>query len=138
MKDLIDKFTLAALKHHDDGATREFYRRLREDRKFQTTACKACQHTAYPPRPFCPACFSKDVEWVDVATDGTLYAFTTQARGLRFMAPDVVGVVEIEGIGRIVSKINAPLDKLAIGQKVRFEPFEVSEDLVVHSYSPVL
>ena len=68
----------------------------------------------------------------------TLYAFTTQKMSLRFMAPDVIGVVDIPGLGRIVSKINSKFENLAIGQKLRFEPFEISEDLTVHSFTPVI
>lgn len=138
MKQLIDKFTWRAIEHDDDGATLEYYRRLREERKFFSTSCKSCKHVAYPPRPFCPKCFSEDIEWTDVgALGGTLYAFTTQATALRFMAPDVIGIVEVPGVGRILSKINAKLDEVRIGMKLRFEPFQVSDQITVHTYTPV-
>jgi len=139
MKELIDEFTWKAIKHHADGATEEYYRRLREDKTFQTTRCTSCDVTSYPPRPFCPKCFGEAIEWVDIgATEGiTLYAFTTQKTSLRFMAPDVIGVVDIPGVGRVVSKINGKLSDLQIGQKLRFEPFEISEDLTVHSFTPL-
>ena len=139
MKDLVDEFTWKAIKHNADGATLEYYRRLREDKKFYTTHCSSCGTTSYPPRPFCPACFSETIEWVDVgATVGvTLYAFTTQKTSLRFMAPDVIGVVDIPGVGRVLSKINGKLKDLQIGQKLQFEPFEISGDMTVHSFTPV-
>jgi uncharacterized protein len=139
MKDLIDEFTWKAVKHHADGATLEYYRRLREEKKFYTTRCTGCATTSYPPRPFCPSCFCEDVEWVDVGSSGgaTLYAFTTQKMSLRFMAPDVIGVVDIPGVGRVISKINGKLSDLQIGQKLRFEPFEISEDMTVHSFTPI-
>ncbi len=137
MKEQIDAYTKRAIDHHDDGATGEYYRLLRETKKFHTTKCPKCEHTAYPPRPFCPACFHDEVDWVDISGEATLYAFTTQSRALRFVAPDVIGIVEVPGVGRIATKINAKLSDLKIGQKVRFEPFEVSDELVVHSYTPV-
>lgn len=140
MKELIDEFTWKAIKHHADGATVEYYQRLRAEKRFYTTRCTSCATTSYPPRSFCPSCFSDAIEWVDVGeTPGmTLYAFTTQKMSLRFMAPDVIGVVDIPGLGRIVSKINSKFENLAIGQKLRFEPFEISEDLTVHSFTPVI
>lgn len=137
MKDQIDKYTWKALKHHDDGALREYYQLLRETKTLHTTRCVKCENIAYPPRPFCPSCFHDEVSWVPIGEKATLYAFTTQARALRFVAPDVIGVVEIEGVGRILTKINARLEELKIGQELKFEPFEISEKLVVHSYTPV-
>lgn len=137
MKDLIDKYTWEAINHDNDGATLEYYRSLGEDGLFRTTACNDCGKVAYPPRPFCPACFSENIEWTDIGERGaTLYAFTSQARALRFGAPAVIGIVEIPGVGRILSKINAKLDELKIGQPLEFEPFQVSEKITVHTYTP--
>ena len=137
MKERIDQLTWQAILHHDDGAVTEFYRLLRETRRLHTTRCNACGHTAYPPRPFCPKCFAEEPSWVDIGDGATLYAFTTQARGLRFMAPDVVGVVDLPGVGRITSVILGRFDELRIGQPLRFEPVDVSKDLVVHGFRPV-
>lgn len=138
MKNIIDKYTWQAIEHDEDGTASEYYRRLREEKKFYTTKCKSCSHVAYPPRPFCPKCFSEDVEWVDVGTKGgTLYAFTTQGTALRFMAPDVIGIVEIPGVARVLSKINGKLADMKIGMKLKFEPFDVSDKITVHTYTPV-
>jgi uncharacterized OB-fold protein len=136
MSDPATHFTWLAIEHHDDGAVREFYRRLREDRQLCTTRCTACARFAYPPRPFCPHCLCEKVEWVPIGEGATLYAFTTQQRALRFKAPDVVGIVEVPGVGRIASKINAPYDALRIGQRLRFEPLDLGDELTVASFSP--
>ena len=136
MKDLIDELTWKAILHHEDGATAEYYRRLKETRRLWTTRCAACAHVCYPPRPFCPKCLAEQQEWIEIGQGATLYAFTTQARALRFVAPDVIGVVELPGVGRIVSKIEAKLDALRIGMPLRFRVLEVSKDLVVHAFEP--
>ena len=57
-------------------------------------------------------------------------------RALRFVAPDVIGVVELPEVGRILSTIAAPFDALAIGQPLRFEPLELAPSLVVPSFVP--
>ena len=137
MKELIDQYTWLAIEQHDDGVVVEFYLRLREDKKLMTTRCGVCGKPSFPPRPFCPGCFSRNVEWVEIGQTGTLYAFTTQLRGLRFVAPDVIGVVELPDVGRVLSKINAPYEALTIGEPLRFEPLEVSAELVVPSFSPI-
>ena len=137
MKDLIDKFSWESIQHDDDGATMEYYRSLREDGVFRSTKCKDCGKVSYPPRFFCPACFSTNTEWTDIGVlGGALYAFTTQARALRFGAPAVIGIVDIPGVGRILSKINAKLDELEIGRKLKFEPLKVSDKITVHTYTP--
>jgi hypothetical protein len=136
MKDLVDPLTLHAIQHHDDGASAEYYRRLKETRRLWTTRCAACAKLCYPPRPFCPHCFAERQQWVEIGEGATLYAFTTQARALRFVAPDVIGVVEVPGVGRIVSKIEARLEELRIGMPMRFVVLEISPDLVVHAFRP--
>jgi len=137
MKQIIDNSTWAAIEHDADGVCGEYYRRLREEKKLCTTQCKKCSHVSYPPRPFCPACFSEEIEWTEIGGGATLYAFTVQARSLRFMKPDVIGIVDIPGVGRILSKINGKLEEMKIGLKLKFEPFQVSDKITVHTFTPV-
>lgn len=136
MKELIDQTTLHAVFHYGDDAVQEFYRRLR-NHEFSSTRCRACREIAFPPRSFCPSCHARDVEWIDLPSRGTLYAFTTQERSLRFMAPDVLGLVELDGVGHILSLILAPLHELSIGQPVELSFHAISEQLVVHAFRPI-
>jgi uncharacterized OB-fold protein len=89
----------------------------------------------YPPRPFCPRCFGP-VVWVDLPRRAKLYAFTQQERATRFTKPDVIGLVEIEGLGTILSKINAPFEALTIGQDLELDPVVVSDEITVHAWKP--
>lgn len=136
MKDIIDSATARAVAYNADGATALFYEKLR-NRSFQSTHCEACGRTAYPPRLFCPTCGSHAVVWRDLPREGTLYAFSQQDRSLRFFKPDVLGLVELPGVGFVFSRIDAPLDSLRIGQKVTVDFFEISPDLWVHQFRPV-
>ncbi|MDP6934231.1 MAG: zinc ribbon domain-containing protein, partial [Myxococcota bacterium] len=104
----LDDFTSQALGQFGTQATQEMYRRLREDRQLCATRCTACGAGAFPPREHCPDCFGAEVEWMPIE-EGTLYAFTTQARGVRFTAPEVVGVVEVEGVGLMFAPIAGTL-----------------------------
>ncbi|MEW6777437.1 MAG: zinc ribbon domain-containing protein [Bdellovibrionota bacterium] len=136
MKQIIDKFTSQAIEREEDGATAEYYRRLREEKQFCSTKCKDCKHVSYPPRPFCTKCFSENIEWTPIGDGATLYAFTYQSKSLRFMKPDVIGIVDIPGVGRVLSKINAKYEDLKVGQKLKFEPFVISDKITVHSFTP--
>lgn len=40
-------------------------------------ACAACETVCYPPRDACPRCFSIDLRWREVTTDGEVIAHTT-------------------------------------------------------------
>lgn len=56
--------------------TGRFWDALAEGR-FTTTRCDHCQKLTFPPKSFCPHCWSKDVTWSDVPTSGTVYTKTT-------------------------------------------------------------
>jgi uncharacterized OB-fold protein len=79
---------------------------------------------------------SVDVEWIDLAGRGRLVAFSTQERGLRFNAPEVLGLVDLDEGVRMLSRIAAPFDSLHIGQRVVVEFFDVAPDEVLHQFTP--
>jgi hypothetical protein len=133
MKDLIDQRTIEGLRHYGDDATQRYYQLLR-DGEFKSTRCNACGETAYPPREFCPQCHCQVVSWVDLPREGTLYAFTTQDRAFRFIEPEVIGLVELDGVGRILTHVKGTMADLTIGQRVTFALHTISEQLVVPSF----
>ena len=90
-----------------DRAAEEFFSRLAEG-SFQTTRCRGCGEIHYPPRVVCPACLGEDLEWVDMPREGSLLAFTQQKDAIRCRKPDVLGLVELEGIGNVFTRIDAP------------------------------
>ena len=101
------------------AAAREYYRRLGEGR-LATTYCPACDLLRFPPRERCATCGAPH-DWRELSGRGTVYAFTQQERGLRFTAPDVLGVVELEEGVRVFGVIAAPFESLSIGQRVELE-----------------
>lgn len=44
--------------------------------RFFTTRCDACAKTTFPPKSFCPHCWSKGVQWQEIATGGIVYSET--------------------------------------------------------------
>ena len=57
--------------------TAPFFDGLNEH-KLMIQRCKACGPYFYP-RPFCPSCFSWDVEWFEASGKGKLYSFDQKA-----------------------------------------------------------
>jgi uncharacterized OB-fold protein len=98
-------------------AAREFYRRL--DRgDLATTFCARCDTPSFPPRERCPNCLEA-AAWRALSGRGSVYAFTQQERGLRFTAPDVVGIAELEEGVRVFGVFEEEFRSLAIGQPIQ-------------------
>lgn len=132
--EIIKTYTRKALDHYGDSATKKFYDFLSK-REFRTTKCKKCEKPFFPPRDFCPFCLGEELEWINMPEKGRLYAFTQQERSLRFGKPDVIGIVEIEGVGRILTRIAASFESLRIGMEVKLDFIDVG-GLVLHQFRP--
>jgi len=99
---------------------------LRDRKKILGTRCTACARVYVPPRKVCPACFVENSEWVEVADQGTLLAYTVTRRQLAALpekAPVLFGLIKLDGadtgllhyLGEV-----APAD-LRIGLRVKAE-----------------
>jgi len=117
-------------------AAEEFFSRL-ERGEFQTTRCRGCGEMHYPPHIVCPSCLGEDMEWVDLPREGTLLAFTQQADAIRCRKPDVLGLVELEGIGNVITRIHAPLEDLHIGLEVTFDTWTSLDGVALHQFRPL-
>lgn len=92
---------------------------LREGR-MQIQECKACGNKYYYPRPFCPSCMSRDVAWLPVSGNGTIYSFTlVRQKGAISSAP--VFVTLDEGPTILSALVDCDHSKLTIGQRVRLK-----------------
>ena len=70
--------------------------------------CKACGQFHYFPRPFCPHCFSWDLEWIRCSGKGKLYSFLINHRpapGFEEETPYVIAVVELDEGPRMLSNL---------------------------------
>ena len=135
-ENLLDKFTLQAMDLFGHKGSKEYYRRLQEERKLCATRCTSCEEITFPPRDFCPRCFHKEVAWEGIGEGAKLHAFTTQSRALRFTAPAVIGVVEIPNVGLIVAPIAGKMKELKIGQPLRLEVEDLEAGFSVPTFVP--
>ncbi len=130
IREVISKATQEAIKIYGDSATQIFYNFMKE-KKFKTTKCMKCGNVDFPPRKFCSNCYSEDIEWIDIPEKGKILAFTTQKRAIRFSEPDIIGFVELDGIGRILTKIEG--ENLNIGETVYLD-FVESDGIILHKF----
>ena len=83
-------------------------------------SCSACNAVHHYPRPFCPSCWSEDVDWLEASGSATLYTWSTvHVNGLPPFAervPYVAAVVELaEGPRLMTNIIDCDPDTLEIG-----------------------
>jgi len=116
----------------------QFFQNLKQG-KLTTTKCAKCAQLLWPPRIVCPNCFSNEFEWVDLGSDGELYAFTEIRIGapLGFVQdmPFCVGLVKIGGL-LISSRIdNTKFDQLKIGDKLQLKIVELEDGRVFYRFT---
>jgi uncharacterized OB-fold protein len=116
-----------------------FFDHLREGR-FTTTRCPRDDRLLWPPRLVCPRCHSAELEWVDLPTRGTLYAFSAvlvgAPLGMEADVPFAVGLADLDGAPlRLFGRIEgAPWEALRIGTPVRVVPVPVPGGRVFYRF----
>jgi len=67
-----------------------------------------CAHVYFPPRPFCPGCGSRQVEWFASSGRGTLYSYVINERpapGFEAEAPYAIAVVQLDEGPRMMTNL---------------------------------
>jgi uncharacterized OB-fold protein len=68
--------------------------------------CNDCQHTYFPPRPFCPECSSRNVQIVVASGRATLESYVISHRPHKaFTGPYAIALVALEEGPRMMSNI---------------------------------
>jgi uncharacterized OB-fold protein len=87
--------------------TQTFWNALAEGR-FLGTRCAACAKASFPPKPFCPHCWSDRIEWIPLAPRGTVYSSTVMHAVPSFFRHEVpyrVGIVDLDDGIRIATRV---------------------------------
>ena len=68
--------------------------------------CNACAKAYFPPRPFCPACASRDVAVFRATGKGRLFSYVIHHRPVPgFTPPYAIAVVELDEGPRMMTNI---------------------------------
>ncbi len=106
--------------------------------------CNACGEHYFYPRPMCPRCLSRQVEWVEASGRGRLHTFVINHRPPRSFpqkGPLVIGIVELEEGPKMLSNI---IDVEPDPAKIRCDmPVEVvfediTEEIALPKFRPAL
>ena len=134
---MLDFYPLQDEKHTKIS---QFFKNLKEGR-LTTTKCEKCGKLLWPPRIVCPECLSDKLEWVNLGTEGELYAFTEVRLGapLGFVqdSPFCVGIVRIGGLLISARIDDTTYEKLKIGDKVQLKVVEFDDGRVFYRFLPI-
>jgi uncharacterized protein len=105
-----------------DTASAPYWDAAREGRLL-IAKCETCGRVHHYPRPFCPHCWSEDVQPVQAGGTGTLYTFSTvyvnDLAPFKERLPYVAAIVELDEGPRLMTTIEgAEPDELRIGMMV--------------------
>jgi uncharacterized OB-fold protein len=91
--------------------------------------CLACAKPHFYPRPFCPHCGGRNLEWFQATGRGRLYSFVINHRPppYREDGPYVIAVVELEEGPRMMTNlVGTPADPARIAcdapVEIEFQP----------------
>ena len=87
--------------------TREFWEGAQRG-ELRIQRCRSCGKAYFYPRPFCPHCSSRDVEWFTASGKAKLYSYVINHRApphFQDWAPYVIAVAELEEGPRMMTNI---------------------------------
>jgi len=116
------------------GLTSKFWEGLK-NRKLLASKCNDCGERFFPPRGLCPKCLSENIGWVELSGKGRLHSWTE----VHYLTPKpyMLGVIDLaEGIGRMVSRIEAKQEELEMDMPMRIDFIDVSDKLTLFIWKP--
>ncbi|HVM96729.1 MAG TPA: Zn-ribbon domain-containing OB-fold protein [Candidatus Acidoferrales bacterium] len=104
--------------------------------------CNDCSRFYFYPRPLCPHCLSRNVEWRRVSGKGKLHTFVINqrpARNFPASGPYVIGIVELDEGARMMSNIvdvEPDPKKLRCDMPVEVVFEEITDEIALPKFRP--
>ena len=104
--------------------------------------CDDCAQVYFPPRPFCPACASRQVSVFASSGRGTLHSYVINQRAAPnsgFKAPYSIAIVELEEGPRLMTNIvdiEQTPEALVLDMHVEVVFRKVSDDIALPLFKP--
>nr|WP_290666511.1 Zn-ribbon domain-containing OB-fold protein [Ardenticatena sp.] len=110
--------------------------------KLEGSRCTRCGTLAFPPRPICRVCRSRDMEPYTFSGRGTVYSYSVvyqSPEGFEAYVPYVVALIDLEEGVRITAQLtDVNPDEVYIGMPVEMVVRKIREDgergLIVYGY----
>jgi uncharacterized protein len=121
--------------------TREFWDGCR-NHQLLVQKCVKCHSTQYPPLPMCSNCQSAVSNWIPSNGRGRIYSWivihTPIIEAFQEDVPFVVGLVDLEGGGRIVTNImDCPPNEMKADMEVEVIFVDMNNEWTLPYFKPV-
>jgi uncharacterized OB-fold protein len=123
-----------------DPETQPFWDAARE-RRLLIMRCRSCGGAYFYPRPFCPTCWSDDVDWEEASGRATLYTYSVVHRNdlppFPERVPYVAAVVDLEEGPRMMTNVvECDLDDLAVGMALEVTFRDETDEVTLPVFRP--
>jgi uncharacterized OB-fold protein len=102
--------------------------------------CHQCGTFRLPAAPLCPECLARGHQWVEIEASGSLWSYVVYRRALAApFAEDIpyaVGIVELDHGLHLLSRINAPVDEITIGDRMMARCEDVAPGISLLTWVP--
>jgi uncharacterized OB-fold protein len=109
-----------------------YWREIPQRYRYEAAKCGQCGKVFFPPRLVCNGCRGREFTKVTLSPHGTVETFTVihvAPTGFADQAPYAVGIIKLDDGVRLTAQIvDAELDKLAVGDKVKLEFRRIQDD----------
>lgn len=106
----------------DDPVQGPFWAAAREHR-LTAQKCGNCGALVFPGLEICPACWERELAWIDVSTEGSIWSYVVYHRafhpGFKDELPYVVAIVENTDGVRYTGRVVGRREDVSVGAKVR-------------------
>ena len=123
-----------------DIETEPYWAAAREH-KLLIKRCRACDKPFFYPRPFCPSCWSDEVEWEQASGRATLYTWSVVRQNDLPPWPDrvpyVAAVVDLEEGPRMLTNVEgcAP-EELQVGMPLVVDFRDETDEITLPIFRP--
>jgi uncharacterized OB-fold protein len=123
-----------------DDDTREFWDGCAAG-VFLLRRCRACGAHHHYPRPFCPRCWSRDVEWTEASGRARLYTYSVVHENdlppWPERVPYVAAVVDLDEGPRVMTNVEGcAFDDLEIGMPLVVRFRRITDDVAIPVFVP--
>lgn len=123
-----------------DESTEPYWAATKEG-KLLLKRCGACGRHHFYPRPFCPHCWSEDVDWVEASGRGSVYTFSVvrvnDLPPFGERVPYVTAIVDLDEGPRLMTNIvDCEPEDVSIGMPVEVTFREQTEDFTLAQFRP--
>ncbi|MEM2794047.1 MAG: Zn-ribbon domain-containing OB-fold protein [Candidatus Methanomethylicia archaeon] len=119
---------------------KQFWDGLKEG-KVLATKCKNCGTLNFPPVADCPNCYSSDIEWIPISSEGEIETFThvvVKPQSFQEYEPYTIAIAKLKDGVRVLAWLTGALiEDVKVGMKVKLKAKISQEGALTYEFTPI-